>query len=186
MAEKAFKVNDAEATNLTVTNDVSVTNNVTVDGTITSTSFINNGVGTPEISSASTLNVTAPDGIFLNSIIQSTEKLATKTGATGTVPHDLDESGTWYHTGMVANFEPNITNVPLTDNIVTNVVLILSQGATAYIPTTFRINDNLVTPVYLGGITPVGGTANGLDIFSLSIIRVGGVYTLIVNVADYF
>ena len=61
---------------------------------------------------------------------QVTEKIQTKTAATGTVTHDYSLGTLFYHSSISANFTANITNVPTTNSRSIVVSLVLDQGAT--------------------------------------------------------
>jgi hypothetical protein len=198
---------------------------VTFDS-VTANQFINTGVGSPVLTSASTITLTAPDGITINgdldvtgtvtgltltatdvglgnvtneskatmftsptftgtaTLQQTTEVLNTKTGATGTVAHDFSTGGVFYHSTIAADFTANFTNVPTTDDRTISVVLILSQGTTAYVPTALQIDGAAQTINWQSGVAP-GGTANGVDIISFSLIRTGGTWTVLGSGTSY-
>jgi hypothetical protein len=74
----------------------------------------------------------------------------------------------------------NITNAPTTDGRVFTINVLITQGATGYIPTAFTINGNSVTMKWAAGVTPTATSTNGkIDIFSLTIIRRAAAYTLL-------
>jgi hypothetical protein len=142
-----------------VSGDVGVTGNLTVGaggtGNVNATYFVGNGsaltgivassatvAGTvttnaqPNITSTGTLS-SLTTGTFTSTgwttIQESSDVIATpKTGATGTVAHDLSTGAVFYHSSIAANFTANFTNVATTDNRSTVVTLILSQGVTPY------------------------------------------------------
>jgi len=130
----------------------------------------------PNITSVGTLTSLAVSGNanFSNttSLQQTTEVIAPLTGATGTVTHDFLTGSVFYHTSISANFLPNFTNVPTTNDRVTIVSLILNQGATAYVPNTsnIQIAGSNVAVKWIGG-TPPEGTASGIDSISYALIR---------------
>jgi hypothetical protein len=74
----------------------------------------------------------------------------------------------------------NITNAPTTDGRVFTINVMVTQGATGYIPTTFTINGNAVTMKWAAGIAPTPTSSNGkIDIFSLTIVRRASAFTLL-------
>jgi hypothetical protein len=74
----------------------------------------------------------------------------------------------------------NITNAPTTDGRVFTINVMVTQGATGYIPTTFTINGNAVTMKWAAGVAPTPTSSNGkIDIFSLTIVRRASAYTLL-------
>lgn len=105
---------------------------------------------------------------------QIKEGLNTKTGATGTVAHDLDEGAIWYHSSVSANFTANFTNVDETDNRVTVVTLVIQQGGTGYYSNAMQINGAGQTIRWLGNSTPTPTSSSGaLDIVTFNMIRTG-------------
>ena len=106
------------------------------------------------------------------------EEFATLTGATGTVTHNCDTQNIFYHTSPAADFTANITNLTLITGNATTVSLVISQGATAYIPTAVQIGGVAQTLNWQGGSAP-SGTNNGTDVVSLSILNNGGTYIVL-------
>lgn len=53
----------------------------------------------------------------------------------------------------------------------TTAVLIVTNGSTAYYPTAFTVDGSLITPKYVGGAAFTGGSANALDVYSLTLIK---------------
>jgi hypothetical protein len=105
------------------------------------------------------------------------ESLVYKTGATGTVVHDVSQAATFYHSGMTSNFVASFSNVSITDARITTVSLILSQGATAYVPNAnVIINTNSQTIKWYGNSTP-SGTANGTDVITFTFIKANNNFT---------
>ena len=158
----------------TVTARGATTNDaVTINNTLTVDDLATGGAGVPVITSASTLTLTAPDGVVINGLttVQATnEVLDPKTSATGTVTHDLDTAAVFHHSNISADFTANFTNVATTDDRTTSVALILVQGATAYMPTAVQIAGAAQTILWQGGSAP-SGTNSGIDIVSFTLIR---------------
>lgn len=115
---------------------------------------------------------------------QTTEKLNALTGATGVVEHDLNTGAVFNHATLAANFTANFTNVSLTADRTTSVVLILNQGPVAYIPTALQINGTSQNINWQGASTP-SGNANQIDIVSFTLIRVGVSWTVIGSLTTY-
>jgi len=73
-----------------------------------------------------------------------------------------------------------VTNAPTTDGRAFTLNVIVTQGATAYVPTTMTINGNAVTIKWAGNSTPAGTSSNGkIDVFSYTIIRRASAYTVL-------
>ena len=115
---------------------------------------------------------------------QTSEVLNTKTSATGPVEHDFETGAIWYHSSISANFTANFTRVPTTENRTINVVLVLTQGATAYIPNAVQIGGAAQTILWLGGTAPTGN-ANKTDIVSFTLLRTGSNWTVLGSLSSY-
>ena len=122
--------------------------------------------------------------IGLVTLQQTTEVLTTLTGATGVVTHNIDNGAVFYHSGMTADFTANFTLVPETNNRTISVVLLLEQGATAYIPTAVQIDGQAQTINWQGASAPTGN-ANQIDIVSFTLIRTGDAWTVIGSLTTY-
>jgi len=105
------------------------------------------------------------------------EAFATLTGATGTVVHDCDNGHIFYHTGAAADWTANFTNLGLTAEHATTLSIVISQGATAYIPSAVEIGGVAQTLLWQGGSQPTG-TADGTDVVAFSILNDGGTYVV--------
>jgi len=116
---------------------------------------------------------------------QTTEITSDLTGATGVVVHNLNNGAIFDHTSLAADFTANFTNVPTTTNRTISVVLILSQGATAYIPTAVQIDGVAQTILWQGGSAPTG-TASGTDVVGFTLIRSsGGAWKIVGSMTGY-
>lgn len=112
-----------------------------------------------------------------------TEQIDTKTGATGTVAHDLDVATVFYHSSMSGDFVANFTNVPTTNNRTVSVALVLEQVVARDV-TGVQVNGSSVTVKWLGGIAH-SGTANELEILSFTIVRVNSTYQVLGSVSTF-
>ena len=79
-------------------------------------------------------------------------------GAGTTVALDCSSGNTFYiSTGTVSgNWTANLTNLSLSANCLTNVTLLIVQGATAFIPTALQIGGSAQTINWQGGSIPTG------------------------------
>ena len=113
------------------------------------------------------------------------EIINTKTGATGTVTHDLGSGSAFLHTSPAANFTPNFTNVAVTDNRATTVALLVVQGSTAYVPgNTINIDSMSYSVKWQANVKPAG-TSNGTDIISYTIAKASGTYYIYGTSSSY-
>jgi hypothetical protein len=105
----------------------------------------------------------------LNEISEITSSIS---GATGTVSHNFDNGGIFYHTGISANFTANFTNVPTTNNRGMAMVLILNQGGTGRFPNAVQIDGSAVTIRWANNTVPTPST-NRIDIATFTLFRFG-------------
>jgi hypothetical protein len=106
------------------------------------------------------------------------EAFTPKTGATGVIAHDYSASTIFSHSSIAADFTANITNLTLPTLNTTNITLVLTQGATAYIPSALQIAGAAQSIKWQGGSAPTGN-ANKTDIVSFSIMNNAGTYTVL-------
>lgn len=52
-----------------------------------------------------------------------------------------------------------------------SVVMLVTNGATAYYPDVYQVDGTSVTPKWQGGTAPTGGNASAIDVYSYSIIK---------------
>jgi hypothetical protein len=113
------------------------------------------------------------------------EVMTSLTGATGVVAHNYNSGTVFYHSSISGNFTANFTNMPTTTNRVISMTLILSQGATSYIPSAVQINGTSQSIQWFTGTTPTG-LANKVDIVTFNIIRTsGGAWTVLGSLSTF-
>jgi hypothetical protein len=105
------------------------------------------------------------------------QNIGSLSGATGVVNHDFSVASLFNHTSIVSNFTVNVTNFNLAAGKATNVVLILNQGAIAYVPSALQLGGVAQTINWQGGLAP-DGNAMKKDIVSFSIYSIGASYTV--------
>ncbi len=115
--------------------------------------------------------------LFIDSGIM--ERHTSKTGATGTVVHDMDDGHIFMHSSMAADFTANLTNSHIGINTATTVLFILTQGNTARMVTGLEIGGVSQTIRWQNNSVPTG-TDNGFDAVSFSIFQTtSGNYTVL-------
>ena len=167
--------------------DLSVNNRLTVKDIVLTGNFSSQGSGIPELLSDSEIYITPGTTTILNGLTtfyETTEVINTKTGATGTVVHDFSTGAIFYHSSISANFTANFTNVPTTNDRTVAVVLILSQGLSAYLPTVVQIAGVAQTILWQGAVLP-SGTVSRVDVVSFTLIRTGSAWTVIGALTTY-
>lgn len=103
---------------------------------------------------------------------QTSEKLIIKQNEiiNGLADHDFSRAAIWYHSSIPSDFTANFNNVPTTADQTINVVLVLEQGATGYLPNAVQINTFSQTINWINGLEPTP-TGNGIDVVSFTFIR---------------
>jgi len=99
----------------------------------------------------------------------------------------------YYSANAAANWTLNFRgdgsttmNAFLTTGQSVTVVLLATQGGTAYYPTAFSVDGSAVTPKWLGGSAPTGGNASSIDSYSFTIIKTAAsTYTVIASQARF-
>jgi hypothetical protein len=144
--------------------------------------------GTNAVDDAQGLNWDSVNNVFTVSATaifqQTSELLNTKTLATGIVTHDFSTGAIWYHSTISSSFTANFTNIPTTNNRTSVVTLIMSQGATAFIPGAIQINGVAQTVSWLGSSAPTGN-ASKTDIIAYTIIRVNNAWIVTGSLSTY-
>ena len=177
---------------LVVTGGMGIGGNAFIGGTTTitnTTTSVSSSTGALVVSGGvgigGTLNVGADLGISgLTTLTYTSEKLNTKTSATGTVSHDLSTGSVFYHSSISNNFTANFTNVPTTNDRALGVTLILAQGVTPYMSTALQIDGSAQTIKWVNNTTPTG-TASKVDIVGFSLIRTGSAWTVLGQYSTY-
>ena len=140
------------------------------------------GTGTTDHELNITDGVVSVDGFLQTQGV--TEEIDSKTGATGTVIHDLDVATVFYHTTPAADFTANFTNVPTTNNRAISIAITIVQGATAYITNAVQVDGVAQTINWNSNVTPLG-SSNNLDVISFTLIRTGSAWTVIGSLSTF-
>jgi hypothetical protein len=119
-------------------------------------------------------------------VTQTREKFAVKTNATGVVAHDCTTGNVFYHTTPAANWTVDLTNFTLSSGYAANIVLVVDQGATPYLPTNIRIGGGSnLTVNWQGSSTAPTGNANKKDTVSFSIMNNSGTYIVLAQLISF-
>lgn len=161
--------------------------------TVTATSFINDGVGVPTITSGSNLTITAPGGVVVSDslsaglfdITRSTETcIATSLSATTNL--NSQNSQIFYLTGPGAGLTAtlNFQNLPTTNNKTVSFAVVVDQQATQDEITAVEIDGVSQTVNWVGGSAP-SATANAKDLFNFTMIRTSNAWTVLGNLTSF-
>lgn len=149
----------------------------TSGGALTATSIQNTPVGS---TTASTGAFTTLSATGTTSIYEVVEKASLSGVAlTGTVNFNvLDGSVVYYTANASANWTLNVRgdssntlNTVMATNDSVSIVVMATQGSTAYYQSAMTIDGSAVTPKWAGGTAPTAGNANSVDIYTFTIIK---------------
>jgi hypothetical protein len=149
----------------------------TSGGALTATSIQNSPIGssTPASGAFTSLSATGTTSIY-----EAIEKAAISGSAlTGTVNYNfLDGAVVYYTTNASANWTLNVRgdgsttlNSVMATNDSASIVVMATQGTTAYYQSAMTIDGNAVTPKWAGGTAPTAGNASSVDIYTFTIIK---------------
>ena len=86
----------------------------------------------------------------------------------------------WTTSTPSANMTWNITNAPTDNGRVFTINVLVTQGATGYIPATFTINGSAASIKWAAGVAPTPTSSSGkYDIFTLTIVRRASAFVLL-------
>lgn len=181
-ANASLVVANLEASgNTSVTGNATVSTNLTVTGNATvSTNLTVTGNATVSTDLAVTGNTTLTGGLTVSGPLTAAEmsEIATSgTISTNVLTLDWSATNISYVSSPSANFTINVTNAPTTNDRALSVTVIVTQGATAYIPSALQIASSAQTIKWSGGAAPAG-TASKIDIFSFVLLRTGSAWTV--------
>lgn len=153
------------------------TSSASPPGALTATSIQNTPVGstTPSTGAFTTLSATGTTSIY-----EVVEKASLSGAAlTGTVNFNvLDGSVVYYTANASANWTLNVRgdssntlNTVMATNDSVSIVVMATQGSTAYYQSAMTIDGSSVTPKWAGGTAPTAGNANSVDIYTFTIIK---------------
>lgn len=124
-------------------------------------------------------DLTVTGSIIANEIVEGVTDVAV---STNTYNVDYNNGNIFYATSAPssADFTLALTNVPTTNGRVTNITLILPQGATARRPSANAISINGTSTLvnWVGGNTAITPTASKTDIFNFTILRRSNTFTV--------
>ena len=156
----------------------------TFTGTVSGITATMGGLGSVTHESKATM-FTSPTLTGTTTLSQTVETFASPSITANAVTLNFTTGGVFKLTSNSANITANFTNIPTTAGQIITVDLIISQGATAYIPSAVTINTASQTINWLGGSAPAG-VINKTDIVTFTFICTAtSTYTVIGNLASY-
>lgn len=152
----------------------------------TSGSWTNAVVSSTKLTFVPSTGVLTTPSINIQNAIEPVTVVAS--AATGTINYDaITQSILYYSTNASANWTINVRgnstntlNTVMANNQALTIVFLASQGATAYFANAVTIDSVAVTPKWQQGYTPTAGNANGIDAYTLTIIKTANAtYTVV-------
>jgi hypothetical protein len=129
-----------------------------------------------------TLSLGVVSGVVQTTLAAALEKVTiSATAATGTINYDLSTQSVLYYTSnATGNWTLNIrgdSSTTLNSMMATGqsmtLAFLATQGSTAYYNSAVTIDGSSVTPKWFGGSFPSAGNANGIDVYTYTIIKTG-------------
>jgi hypothetical protein len=122
--------------------------------------------------------------------VLSIPESVTITAAAPTATTNFDyvtQSIQYYTSNATTNFTLNIRGDSVTtlSSLVAvgksvTLVLMVTNGGTAYYPNVIQIDGSTVTPKWQGGTAPTSGNANSIDVYSFNITKTAATPTYLV------
>jgi hypothetical protein len=148
------------------------------DGTIATREYVAGGAGAGSFTTFST-----------NSLITAGEKTTVSaTVATGTIQYDLlTQSILYYTSNATGNWTLNLRgdssttlNSVMAVGETRTITFLVAQGSTAYYQSGLTIDGSSVTPKWQNGVTVTSGNTNGIDVYTLAIVKTAsGTFTVL-------
>ena len=118
------------------------------------------------------------------------------TAATGTIAiYPSTQSVLYYTSNASANWTVNLTwasgttmNTALSTGQAVTVAFMVTNGSTAYYNATVQVDGTTtgVTTRWQGGVPPLAGNANSIDVYTYTIIKTGSAtFTVLASVAQF-
>lgn len=142
-----------------------------------------------------TLSLGVVSGVVQTTLAAALEKVTiSATAATGTINFDLSTQSVLYYTSnATGNWTLNIrgnSGTTLNSMMATGqsmtLAFLATQGSTAYYNSSVTIDGSSVTPKWFGGSAPSAGNANGIDVYTYTIIKTGSAaYVVIASLSRF-
>ena len=142
-------------------------------------------------------NLVVSGSVYSNNInfFQSTEIWTTQSAVPGqTINFDVLSGSIYYYTQTPnGNWTVNVRgnsnttfNSVLTTGQSMSITLVITQGASAYYPTSLQIDGVSVTPKWQGGTAPTSGDTNSLDVYQYTIFKsAASTYTVLAAASKF-
>jgi len=184
--EQDLSTHASSTTLVGTTSTQTLTNKTLSSATLYSPTITGTSTVTGDFNVTGTFNVTESINVTGDFDVQSVrESLSSELLSAGTLTIDYATGTNVTLSSPSSNFTVDLTNTPTDNDKVINVTVITTQGSTAYIPSAFEIDGSAQTIRWVAGITPTP-TANKIDIFSFTLIRQSGSWTVLAQASLNF
>jgi hypothetical protein len=184
--------------NLTAGTGISYSTGTTYNG---SAAITINNAGVTSVTAGTGISVSASTGgvtisasgspTFTNvtvtgQIIEPFQTYSTSISGSPSITFNCANGNIWRVTSTASSaWTAAFTNVAITTGQATNITMIISQGATPFIPSAISINGTAVTPSWAGGSTPTGN-ANKQDAIAYGIMQTAAsTYTVFAQLVTF-
>jgi hypothetical protein len=166
-------------------NSVLVANSLAASGVSWSPSISLAGAAT--FNGASVFNNSATFNGTLNAQ-ELSETVVPVTLSSNTASLDWSSGNVYYiSVAPTGNMTFNLTNVPVEQNTIKTINVIVTQGSTGYIPTSININSSSQTIRWSGGLAANPTSSSGkIDIFIISLHRTASAWIVYASAANNF
>lgn len=139
--------------------------------------YVDTLVGTLGTMAPQNASAVAITGGSISSILEGAT--VTATAPSSSINYDFATQSVRYYTAnATTNFTVNIRasssvslNTLMAVGQTATMVLMVTNGATPYYPTTIQVDGTTITPKYQGGFAVTAGNANSIDIYTLTVIK---------------
>lgn len=164
-------------TSITAGSGISInhsTGNVTISGSTVSATDNNILSGITTFNG----NIVSTAIFKVQQVEETYNSYSTTINSGATVSLDCSNGNTFYITSTVnGNWTANLTNLNLSSNCLTNVTLVIAQGATSYIPNALQIGGVSQTINWQAGAVPSGNNSKK-DVVAFTIFYTGSAYNI--------
>jgi hypothetical protein len=132
----------------------------------------------------STFTIVGTSSLSGHTILQQISETITSSLATSSImTYDFNVGSIWYHGTASTDFTANFINVPTDENKALTLSIIISQGATGYLPNVLQIEGVTQSIKWASGTYSV--STNKLDIIGLSLLRVESSWIVLGQIGSF-
>jgi len=132
----------------------------------------------------STFTIVGTSSLSGHTILQQISETITSSLATSSImTYDFNVGSIWYHGTASTDFTANFINVPTDENKALTLSIIISQGATGYLPNVLQIEGVTQSIKWASGTYSV--STNKLDIIGLSFLRVESSWIVLGQIGSF-